>query len=151
VLELKWLIGKCLAAQESRLFKIARWTGYVLTSIVQVLVQRGPVAKTVEISKFRSEIFSLFDSVVENEGDTVVIERRGHPMRAVLTSERHLVALHQQLLALRKAVATMRQAAGGGKFKLVGSAELQVPPDEVLSKSRGRQAELLSQKRKSLE
>lgn len=109
------------------------------------------MAKTVDISRFRADLFDLFDHVVRQDGNAVVIGRRGHPERAVLTSERYFRAVEQQLEALRKALVTLQQAAPAAQFRLFESGELNVAADQVLARSRARQAELLAQKRATLQ
>ena len=105
------------------------------------------MTKTVDISRFRSALFELFDAVVGREGDRVIVERRGVEGRAVLTSERHLMSLEQQLNALKQLLSRLQAASGRSEFRLVGSADLRVEPDQVLVKSRARQAEALARKR----
>lgn len=114
------------------------------------LYNEPSMPRTIDISKFRSELFALFDDVVHHDGDSVVVERRGYPERAVLTSERYFLAVEHQLEALRKAFAALQQAAPAAHFRLLESGDLNIGPDEVLAKSRARQAELLAQKRGTL-
>lgn len=106
--------------------------------------------KTVDISKFRADLFTLFDDVVRHDGDAVVVERRGYAERAVLTSERYILAVERQLEALRRALATLQQSAPAAQFRLFESAELNIEADQILARSRARQAELLAQKRVTL-
>ena len=108
------------------------------------------MTRTVDISRFRSALFELFDAVVGRDGDRVIVERRGVEGRAVLTSERHLTALEQQVNALKQLLSRLQAAPGRSEFKLVGSAELRVEPDQVLVKSRARQADALARKRATL-
>jgi PHD/YefM family antitoxin component YafN of YafNO toxin-antitoxin module len=106
--------------------------------------------RTVDISKLRADLFTLFDEVVQREGDLVVVERRGSPERAVLTSERYFLALELELETLRKAFVALRQASPAARFRLFESGRLHVDADEVLAKSRARQAERITEKRAKL-
>jgi PHD/YefM family antitoxin component YafN of YafNO toxin-antitoxin module len=106
--------------------------------------------RTVDISKLRADLFTLFDEVVQREGDSVVVERRGSPERAVLTSERYFLALELELETLRKAFVALRQASPTARFRLFESGRLHVDADEVLAKSRARQAERITEKRAKL-
>ena len=106
--------------------------------------------KTVDISKFRSGVFDLFDEVIRRRYERIIVERRGYDARAVLTSERYLADLEGQLERLKSIVAKLQAGSAGASFRLIGSARLNVGPDEVLSKSRARQAALRARKRGSL-
>ena len=108
------------------------------------------MAKKVDISKFRSGIFDLFDEVIRRQCERIIIERRGYDARAVLTSERYLEDLELELAGLKAMVAKLQAGSAGASFKLIGSARLNVEPDEVLGKSRAQQAEFLAGKRASL-
>jgi hypothetical protein len=105
---------------------------------------------TIDISRFRAALFELFDAVVGRDGDRVIVERRGVEGRAVLTSERHLTALEHQVDVLKQLLSHLQAASGEPAFRLVGSAELRVDPDQVLVTSRARQADALAQKRAAL-
>jgi hypothetical protein len=110
----------------------------------------GAMTTTIDISRFRAALFELFDAVVGRDGDRVIVERRGVEGRAVLTSERHLTSLEQQVHALKQLLARLQAASGRPEFRLLGSAELRVEPDQVLVTSRARQADALAWKRASL-
>jgi hypothetical protein len=110
----------------------------------------GAMTTTIDISRFRAALFELFDAVVGRDGDRVIVERRGVEGRAVLTSERHLTSLEQQVHALKQLLARLQAAPGRPEFRLVGSAELRVEPDQVLVTSRARQADALARKRAAL-
>lgn len=76
-----------------------------------------------------------------------MVERRGSPERAVLTSERYFLALELELETLRRAFVALRQASPAARFRLCESGQLQVDADEVLARSRARQAERTAEKR----
>lgn len=95
------------------------------------------MAKILEkpISTVRSELFELFEDVIQRRVTKVVIAHRGIAEKAVLVSEAYIARLE----AL---VAAMRPGAGPLPFALIGSATLVGSPEEVLVDVRAQQAAL---------
>jgi PHD/YefM family antitoxin component YafN of YafNO toxin-antitoxin module len=99
------------------------------------------------ISEFRKRVPEAFDRVTEEPGLVIAIVRRGKGERAVLVSETYLEALRERLSQTRRRLAAaLRRSNGGTPFRLAGSAELAVPPNDVFAPSRAEQASRFEQK-----
>lgn len=96
-----------------------------------------------QISEFRNHVPEAFDHVIGQRGRMVRVVRRGTAERAVLLSEAYLERLQARVHELQRQLAASLQArAAAQSFRLIGSAELMVPPDEVFSATRAEQAAL---------
>ena len=69
--------------------------------------------------------------------------------RVVLVSEAYIAALEAELRSLRAALARRGASGDAEPFRLIGSATLRVPADQILRASRARQAELAAAKRRA--
>ena len=102
------------------------------------------MARRVTISTDRRDLFELFEDVVNEKTDKVVIEHRNVAERAVLVRETYVKHLEMLVDTLK------RREPPSKPFFLIGSATLLVEPEDVLCDVRRQQIELAAAKRRRL-
>lgn len=102
-----------------------------------------------QISAFRAQIPQEFDRVTRQVGSFARVTRRGTEANAIFVDESVVESMIREIQELR---ARLDEAlrAGGEPFRLIGSAELTVDSNDVLTASRARQAGLATAKRREL-
>jgi hypothetical protein len=105
----------------------------------------GPEAEY-HISAFRAQIPQEFERVTRQVGSFARVTRRGTEANAIFVDESVVAGMIREIQELRARLDDALRA-GGEPFRLIGSAELTVDPDDVLTASRARQAGLATAKR----
>jgi hypothetical protein len=100
-----------------------------------------------QISAFRAQIPQEFDRVTRQVGSFARVTRRGTEANAIFVDESVMAGMIREIQELRARLDDALRA-GGEPFRLIGSAELTVDPDDVLTASRARQAGLATVKRR---
>ena len=95
------------------------------------------------ISEARRRLFELVEEVLTGRADRVALSHRGYDDQVLLVRARDLAKLEADLHALRERV-------GPGPRPLRGLGTLLVAPDQLLVRSRQRQAALAAEKRAAL-
>lgn len=103
-----------------------------------------PKTHPLPISTARSQLFALFDGVVAGTRNQVLIERRNRSERAVLTSERYLRHLEDQIRDLTHALGRVSETAP--PYNFLGSIVSELPAEEVIERNRARQKRLTDAK-----
>lgn len=103
-----------------------------------------PKSHPLPISTARSQLFTLFDGVVAGTRNHVLIERRNRSERAVLTSERYLRHLEDQVRDLTHALGRVSETPP--PYNFIGSAASELPAEEIIGRNRARQKRLTDAK-----
>lgn len=103
-----------------------------------------PKTRPLPISIARSQLFDLFDGVVAGTRNQVLIERRNRSERAVLTSERYLRHLEDQIRDLTHALGRVSESSP--PYNFLGSIASELPAEEVIGRNRTRQKRLTDAK-----
>ncbi len=96
------------------------------------------------VTTARSRLFELVEDVLTGRTSRVELAHRGYKEHVVLLRKGELEGLEADLAALRARAAPEPRP-------LRGLGRLSIEPDQVLVRSRGRQAQLVAAKRASLQ
>lgn len=97
----------------------------------------------ITITAARSRLFDLTEEILTGQRSRVELSHRSFDDHVVMVRKADLDALDADIAALRAQI-------GGEPRPLRGFGALLVEPDQVLARSRARQAELVQAKRASL-
>lgn len=104
---------------------------------------KKPADDVLPITAARAQLFDLIEEILTGQRSRVELSHRSFDEHVVMVRKGDLEALDADLAALRARI-------GSQPRPLRGFGALHVEPDQVLARSRARQAELARGKRASL-
>jgi hypothetical protein len=112
-------------------------------TVIRGATPAGKPDPAVPISEARRRLFELVEEVLTGRADRVALSHRGYDEQVLLVRARDLAKLEADLNALRERL-------GPEPRPLRGLGTLLVDPDQVLVRTRQRQAALAAEKRAAL-